>query len=412
MQDYFIVIDILKEVMHGANLGENFNLLTKDIQDGNIGKVKDISYGVCRYYYQLKAIINQLVKKPNNDDTINILLLILFYELNYTKKPAYSVVNTIVELSYLILKNNQIKNFINAVARNYLRQKEQINNDIEKNYEVKYNLPRWWIDMMSKSNKVSLINKQVLTSNVLPKICLRVNKRKITTNKYQAILTKEQIKYNIIDGTIVLDTSMSISKIPHFNDGYVSIQNISAQQLIKFIPKNLSGRVLDACSAPGGKLTQLLENFDLTIDALDIDNERLRKISDNLSRLGLFANLYCVDASKPKWFLNKSYNLIIADVPCSASGTIKTNPDIKINRRITDINNFVQIQRQIFDNLLQFVVINGYIIYVTCSIFSLENQDNIAYFLDKYKNLIKIEEQIIAIDDVYDGFYYCVLQKI
>jgi 16S rRNA (cytosine967-C5)-methyltransferase len=411
MNEYLVIIDIIKKVLLGANLSDTFNNSIANNNLINISKVKDISYGVFRYYYQLLAIINQLVKKKNHDLTINSIFLILFYELNYTKKPSYSIVNTVVELTFLLIKNNQIKSFVNAVARNYIRNKNLIDKDANKTDEAKYNLPKWWINILLKNKLISNDKDLLKVSNSLPKICLRVNLRKISNIEYQKILNDNNINFDIIDGIIILKNSMNISKIPYFNEGFVSIQNISAQQLIKLIPMHFTGKILDACSAPGGKLSQLLENIDAKIDAIDIDQNRLSKIQSNLNRLNLSANLYCVDASDQKWFLNKEYDLIIADVPCSASGTIKTNPDIKVNRKLSDINNFTLIQRKIFNNLIKFVANKGYILYITCSIFPMENQDNIAYFLNKYKNLSKIQELVISIDNVYDGFYYCLLQK-
>ena len=138
----------------------------------------------------------------------------------------------------------------------------------------------------------------------------------------------------------------------------------------------------------------------------------MEKIKQNLERLDLSAEVICGDAADTKWWNGSKFDTIIADLPCSATGTIKKNPDIKVNRRDTDIKNFVETQRKIILNLWKMLKDNGYLLYITCSIMPEENQDNIKYLLDKLQNSKQIKELKILPDEFGDGFYYCKLQKV
>jgi len=205
--------------------------------------------------------------------------------------------------------------------------------------------------------------------------------------------------------------NIKIDNLSLFTEGYVSIQDINAQKLNKIIELTDGLTVLDACAAPGGKTCQILENNNVNLLALDIDRDRINKIQQNLERLDLAADVVCGDAATTTWWNGSKFDVIIADLPCSATGTIKKNPDIKINRRETDIKKFVETQRAIVLNLWQLLKDNGVLVYITCSILPDENQDNIKYLRDKLTDAKPIQELKILPDEFGDGFYYCKLQK-
>ncbi len=403
-----IIFKILSEVVSGKNLNESFNK-NINVNNINVSKIKDLTYGGMRYYYILNSIINKLIK-TEPDKEIRILLLIALYEIKYSKKPAYAVTNDIVNFSFKLTKNIKVKNFVNAIIRNFLRKQTELEQDLLNNLEYKYNSPEWLINKLKKDysdNWENIINY----SNNKPKVCLRINTKKIKISDYIKNLDQEEIGYKLINDVVVLDNTISIDKIPLFREGYVSIQDTHAQKLkdvIKFEPNSY---VLDACSAPGGKACQILENNQVNLLALDIDNTRLDKVQQNLDRLNLQAKIICANAAQLDWWDKKQFDAIIADVPCSASGTCKKNPDIKFQRKLNDIKNFVNTQREIIFNLWQTLKDNGYLVYITCSIFREENQDNISFFKQNLKGIKVISELQLLPDENGDGFYYCMLKK-
>jgi 16S rRNA (cytosine967-C5)-methyltransferase len=410
MDEYLVIYKILLSVFSGKNLGEEFNKNIKENKELNISKIKDTSSGVLRYYFILDKILGKLYKlKPDNN--ILVILFIAIYEIKYTKKPQYAISNECVNLVYRLTNNIKIKNFVNAIIRNFLRSQKEIESELKNNLEYSYNFPLWLIDKI-KINNPDKYEEIIKNLNSKSKLSLRINIKKTSLDKYCQVLKDNNILYNIKDETIILYKNIKIENIPLFKEGFVSIQDINAQKLNKILEFQDNSYVLDACAAPGGKTCQILENNNVKLLAIDIDKTRIKKIEQNLERLDLDATVICGDASKTNWWNSHKFDTIIADLPCSATGTIKKNPDIKINRRDTDIKNFVEKQRKIILNLWNILKDDGCLVYITCSIIPEENQDNIKYLLDKLKNAKQIKELKILPDEYGDGFYYCLLKKV
>jgi 16S rRNA (cytosine967-C5)-methyltransferase len=177
-------------------------------------------------------------------------------------------------------------------------------------------------------------------------------------------------------------------------------------------------RVLDACAAPGGKTGHILELADAAVLALDVDEARLARVRQNLDRMGLTAQLECGDAAMPKsWWNGRPFDRVLADVPCSASGVVRRNPDIKWLRRPQDIAKFARQQAAILDALWQMLAPGGKLLYASCSIFPEENVQQIQSFLARHADAILLalppelgEGQLLP-DDNHDGFYYALLQR-
>lgn len=409
MNEYIVILDIVFEVLNGKNLNKIFN--SKINKDLNISRVKDICYGIFRNYYILKNIIDKLVTKKS-DQKIECLLLIGLYEFKFTKKPHFAITNEIVELSFKIYKNQKIKNFINAVLRNYLRNSLEVENSLLSNNEYVLNFPNVIANKL-KNDYPNDYQNIIINLNKKPKLGLRVNTNKISITDYLKILESNNLEYKLIDNKIVLNDYIAINEIPLFKDGLVSIQDIGAQKITELINLNLINNALDACSAPGGKLCQILElKNNINIVGLDIDQDRLNKVRENLERLKLKAKLLVGDASNCNWWDGNLFDLVIADVPCSASGTIKRNPDIKIHRQLNDIESFVTTQMEIIINLWKTLNVGGILVYITCSIFKEENKENIKYLTKKLNNVKIVNELILLPTEYSDGFYYCILEKV
>ena len=152
-----------------------------------------------------------------------------------------------------------------------------------------------------------------------------------------------QIEADRLDGVedaVRLKIPQAVESLPGFEVGDVSVQDAAAQIAARWLLRDLRGRVLDACAAPGGKSGHLLEigGDQLTLVAVDSDESRLSGVSDNLRRIGRDATIIAADASKPEsWWDGVVFDGILLDAPCSASGVIRRHPDIKILRRASDL---------------------------------------------------------------------------
>ena len=179
--------------------------------------------------------------------------------------------------------------------------------------------------------------------------------------------------------------------------------------------------MLDACAAPGGKTAHVLELANVELTAIDIDETRLLRVTDNLRRLGLGAKTLAADASDPgTGWDGKAYDRILADVPCSAAGVTRRHPDIKWLRRESDIARFADRQQTMMDALWRLLAPGGKFLYVTCSVFREENHEQIARFTEHHADARRLPlsgefpvehaGQILP-DAVHDGFFYALLQK-
>jgi 16S rRNA (cytosine967-C5)-methyltransferase len=210
-----------------------------------------------------------------------------------------------------------------------------------------------------------------------------------------------------------------VNQLPGFLDGTVSVQDAGAQYAAHLLEVTKGMRVLDACAAPGSKSAHLLEMNDIELTALDKDPKRLERIKENFQRLKLNGNIKCGDATKQEtWWDGIPFERILADVPCSASGVVRRHPDIKWLRRPSDIESFATQQEQILESLWPLLAEGGKLLYVTCSVFSRENQQVISEFLNHHADAQQVEileyelnnGQLLP-DDQHDGFFYALLQK-
>ena len=176
---------------------------------------------------------------------------------------------------------------------------------------------------------------------------------------------------------------MNVLDVPGFSEGAVSVQDASAQLAGPLLAPSANETILDACSAPGGKACHLAEiQHQADIIAADSSVERLQRVQENCSRLGFNLRLEAVDATVAyKHFKTATFDAILADVPCSASGVVRRNPDVKLLRSTTDIARFAKQQQAIIAGLWPTLKPGGRLLYVTCSLFEQENDAVIEHCL-------------------------------
>lgn len=402
--------------------------------------VQQLCYGVARWYYQLKFIADKLLqKKPTEKDRdIFVLILIGLYQLLHLQIKPHAALNETVNAARE-LKKDWAVGLINGVLRNFLRRQEELLKLANHDEEAKYSHPQWLINEI-KANWSAQYHDIIQQNNEHPPMGLRVNQRIITRDEYYKKLLSLGVAatiYPFNQTGLVLAHPCRVEDLPGFANGEVSVQDCGAQFAAPWLDLQPQQRVLDACAAPGGKTAHILEQQPQLAEmvAFDIDPERLKKVKDNLKRLNLSATVFCADVTKPdKWWNEVLYDRILLDAPCSASGVIRRNADIKILRLPQDINQFATQQLQMLQGLWSLLQPNGKLLYVTCSIFKQENDQVIEKFLSITKNAA-IAKQVIAathhgvslqIDgsiatkfgrqllpsEMHDGFYYTLLEKI
>jgi 16S rRNA (cytosine967-C5)-methyltransferase len=284
--------------------------------------------------------------------------------------------------------------FVNAVLRRFLREHASIVQSVLLQPVAAFNHPAWWIARLQQDWPADW--QALLThNNQRAPMTLRVSTRHSTAQDYLSQLQARDMGGTIVGPqAIVLDKPCPVNQLPGFDLGHVSVQDAAAQWAAPWLlgldpdagvpPLPQGARVLDACAAPGGKTTHLLELADLQLTALDQDAARLSRVGDNLSRLGLSARLQAADASMPStWWDGQVFDAILLDAPCSASGIVRRHPDVRWLRRETDIAALGRIQAQLLDALWPLLKPGGRLLYCTCSVFKAEGQDQIDAFLQR-----------------------------
>lgn len=247
---------------------------------------------------------------------------------------------------------------------------------------------------------------------------LRVNRRKTTVEAMLDRLGQAGIDARPLTGDAIrIERAVAVSRIPGFEEGWVSVQDAGAQQAAQRLNLQDGLRVLDACAAPGGKTAHILETADVELTALELDPQRAQRVTSNLQRLGLSAQVKVADCRQlSAWWDGKPFDRILADVPCSASGVVRRHPDIKWLRRNEDISGFARQQAEILDALWQTLAPGGTMLYASCSVFDEENIEQIKRFKRRHPEAIvpnpDAEELLRLLPDAdHDGFFYAQLHK-
>jgi len=373
--------------------------------------VQDLVYGSLRTCGRGDFFLSRLLERPLAAEEVRALLLVALYRLETRPDAAHTVVDQAVSAAGEILRG-KFRGLVNGVLRSFLRQQEALIAALAADPVASNQHPGWWLAQLQAAWPDDW-QRIVAAGNQAPPMALRVNRRRISRAEYLQELTTAGIAARPIgeDG-LVLDKPQPVDRLPGFFDGLVSVQDPGAQRAAEILAPKPGSRVLDACAAPGGKTAHLLERADLELLALDLKPARCRRVEEGLGRLHLSARVKAADCVKlDSWWDGLPFDAVLADVPCTASGVVRRNPDAKWLRRPEDVASFARTQARILDALWQVVLPGGKLLYATCSVFPAENTVQIRHFLGRQTAARVIHEEQLLPDAERDGFYYCLLEK-
>ncbi|MDP2787297.1 MAG: 16S rRNA (cytosine(967)-C(5))-methyltransferase RsmB [Pseudomonadota bacterium] len=404
------------------------NLRTSAAADGqadsqNLAAAQNLAYGVLRQAGRLRFFLAQLTQRPVQPDALTGHLLVGLHELDAELSPAYAAVNETVTVA--AQRYPHARAFVNAVLRNFQRRREELEQAARQNPEAHWNFPPWWLVRLQAEYPADW--ESIITAlNTRPPMTLRVNRRQTSVADYRALLDAAGLDHHAsAAAALMLNTPVPVAELPGFASGLVSVQDMGAQWAAPLLDATAGMRVLDACAAPGGKTSHLLEFADLDLVALDNDAGRLRRVQENLDRLGLSnlpgsnVRLLAEDAGKPSlWWDKNPFDRILLDAPCTASGVVRRHPDGKWLKRAEDMQHLAREQSRLLEALWPLLKSGGKMLYATCSLFKTENTEQMAAFLahhpDARSEPIEIpaarEGQLIPAPDT-DGFFYARLLK-
>lgn len=414
---------LFQVVDKGQSLSNVLPAAQQTIRPRDHALLQEICYGALRYLPRLESIANQLMDKPlkGKQRVFHHLILVGIYQLSFMRIPPHAAVGETVE-GTKDLKGPRLRGLINAVLRNYQRNQEQLDQQAVSHDAGKYGHPSWLLNLL-KTSYPEQWQSIVEANNQKAPMWLRVNRQHHTREQYLALLDAQDIEYQLhpqAQDAIKLLSPCDVHSLPGFEQGWVSVQDAAAQLSVDYLTPQNGELILDCCAAPGGKTAHILEHTENTqVVAIDCDDQRLRRVHENLSRMNLSAEVICGDARTPnQWWKGEQFDRILLDAPCSATGVIRRHPDIKWLRRAQDIESLAKLQSEILDAMWQQLKPGGTLVYATCSITPQENRQQVTDFLARTDNatlsgseVSNPGRQILPGEEDMDGFYYAVLIK-
>ncbi len=379
--------------------------------------------------YLLSLYVNKKVR-----GALKCFLMAGLYELHFAAgRQPHAVVNRYVDTAKLDFPKNE--KFVNAILRRSLREVPSLASlPLKQQLSLKYSFPEWLIDLWQKQYGLETCRAIMSSSLEQRGVFLRVNTNEIA----RAALVEQLRALGIVAEPAILPNAIAISsfgdnrltELAAFKSGQFTVQDLSAMLVGHLAGAKAGNRVLDLCSAPGGKAFDLAERVGQTgeLIACDIHPHKLKLISDAAMRLKLNnIKTEISDAMQFRADFVKGFDIVLLDAPCSGLGTIGKKPEIKYRKSLDDIKKLQNIQQKMLEQAAKYVKVGGNLVYSTCTLNQFENDMQIVDFLKSHPqfNLVPAAQlttvdlptrdgmvEIIPGNDWSDGFFIAVLKRI
>lgn len=327
-----------------------------------------IAATVLRRHGELEQVLQQFLQKPLPDrrGRLKAILLAAAAQLIILETPAHAAISLAVDQCRLDRDARRFDKLTNAVLRRVSEQGKEKLADING---VSANIPDWMLERWQTAYGED--GAQLIARASLREAALDLTVKPGTDINDMGGLV-------LPTGSVRLSGQGRIEDLPGYRDGGWWVQDAAAALPAKLLGDVAGLRVADLCAAPGGKTAQLAA-AGARVTAVDASKARLKRVTENLTRLRLEAELIAADAST--WKPAEAFDAVLLDAPCTATGTIRRHPDILHLKRIDDIAALIETQRSILDNAAQLVKPDGLLVYCTCSLEPEEGVDQIAHFL-------------------------------
>ncbi len=239
---------------------------------------------------------------------------------------------------------------------------------------------------------------------------LRVNTKKTDLASLREILEKDGINTSLhpLSGTAleVTKNPRKVAQSAAYKDGLVEVQDVASQAVVDFLPLFDGQNVLDYCAGGGGKTLAMAARADVLLTAHDSDADRMGDLPARAERAGIAVGLVPGDELK-----DKSFDLVLCDVPCSGSGSWRRSPDSKWLLTSDRLTELVNLQADILLNASKLVTKNGVLAYVTCSLFEEENGLQIKDFIARNSGWLAEKTRQFSPLEGGDGFFVALLRR-
>ena len=424
---------VVQAVRAGRSLTAELASVTPELRPG----VQALTFQVMRQLGRAMALRERLASKapPPAADALLCTALALSWQGDDAPYPVHTLVNQAVEAARQQRQTQAQSGFINGCLRRFLREREALVAETDSDPQARWNHPRWWVTRVQDEYPEDWQKLLDMAQQPAP-MSLRVDPRHHSVADYQAQLLDMGLTAQPVGASgLQLERAVPVHQLPGFAQGHVSVQDAAAQVaaplLLQGREAGQAWRILDACAAPGGKTGHLLACYpNAQVLALDVDAERCQRIEDNLQRLGAQnqtrAKVRAADAAQPaQWWDGETFDAILLDAPCTASGIVRRHPDVRWLRRPGDSAQLAQTQARLLKALWPLLAPGGRLLYCTCSVFRAEGDDTVQAFLQRNTDarMLPSPGHLIpgkiptglpvkhnALGE-HDGFYYALLEK-
>ncbi|MFR7873353.1 16S rRNA (cytosine(967)-C(5))-methyltransferase RsmB [Peptoniphilus sp. HMSC062D09] len=421
-------LQIINDVLYkGAFLEESLEILKKsNIDERDYNFIKEITTGVIRNRTYLDYVIkiNSRVKIKRIHKIILSILEMAIYQMYFLDKvPDYSIVDESVNLAKIYGNRGSIS-FTNGILRSISKKdapQVKIEDSID-NLSTFYSHPKFYTEYFYNNYGEEFTKKLLKANNEMPLFTIRVNTLKTSKSDLMNNLKELgfEIEETVYDNALNILNPKGIIDTKYFDEGHFYIQDLGSILVASFLNPRENSSLLDLCAAPGGKTTHLAELMNNTgeIIACDKSQGKIKLIQENAKRLGVKNIETRVNDARVlnKEFIDK-FDYVLVDAPCSGTGLYRKKPDIKWNKDLEDIKSLAEIQLEILDKAKDYVKDGGELLYSTCSLSKIENEDVVNKFLENNKNF-KIKKlrdrevlKLFPSTDGSDGFSISLMEK-
>ncbi|MBI2264221.1 MAG: 16S rRNA (cytosine(967)-C(5))-methyltransferase RsmB [Armatimonadetes bacterium] len=365
---------------------------------------------------------------------LQILRLGAYQILYLDRVPDSASVFSSVELTKKYGHPGTVK-LVNAVLQSLVRGRDRIpwpdQSDMLHHLVIVQSHPEWlvrrWLDRFGPEEALALCR----WNNRVPIFSLRVNTLKCPVTEYERLLSEKGITCHrsevCLEG-IVLDKAAKVESLPGYEEGLFVVQSEGAMLVSRILDPCPGEKILDFCSAPGGKTSHMAQLMGDRgeITAHDVSSMRLRLVKDAVRRLGVRSVKICETQAS----LEPFYDRVLVDAPCSATGILQRRPDAKWSKRPEVLAENGRLEREILEKGASLLRVGGVMVYSTCSTEPEENELVMDSFCEAHPEFVpdsfeaalpaSLREkggvsgvlQILPQRDSLDGFFVAKMRKV
>ncbi len=388
-----------------------FSSLTADHRDKRF--IFEIVYGVVRNRIALDFVLHKFLDdaKFRNSKHLMRILRIGMYQIVYLDRvPDHAAVNESVSLAKNDTRTRPFSGVTNAVLRKIIKQKRRLpkpdkNDSLISRLSVTYSHPTWliqrWLDRFGLTKTKKLLN----FNNSRPEFFLRRKIKGLSRQQFESDVQSicdvpgsgyKNLYYRIKKTSFPEDIRM-------LQHGYCTVQAESSGWVVSLLDIKNGDKLLDICSAPGGKMSLMseLSGESGAVCACELKQQRIKKVKETVIRMNLGNVFYLLaDGTAPPF--NGNFDKVLIDAPCSGTGVMHRHPDARWNRKEKDIERIVTVQKNLLNGVAPYIVPKGILVYATCSLEKEENHSQIEEFLKDHPEFVL--EELFGLGLVKDTY--------